>query len=95
MEEGTVVTVKNPLTYRKHNKLLYTDYEVTVQSDSKAFRLPLSTVRRRYSEFVWLRHQLEQSGRKLPPLPTKTLFRRFDKPFIEARCKGLENFLRG
>jgi hypothetical protein len=42
MEEGTVVTVKNPLTYRKHNKLLYTDYEVTVQvSTSQA---ELSTV---------------------------------------------------
>ncbi|XP_062520182.1 sorting nexin-11-like [Corticium candelabrum] len=93
MDEQTRVTVTNPRTQANCDKQSYTDYEITIQSDNSAFWLPQSTVRRRYSEFVWLREKLQRTGRELPDMPHKTLFRRFDNAFLESRCEGLERFL--
>ncbi|XP_029352264.1 sorting nexin-3 isoform X3 [Echeneis naucrates] len=72
----------------------HTTYEV---------RLKESCVRRRYSDFEWLRAELERESKVVvPPLPGKALIRQlpfrgddgiFDDSFIEERRQGLEQFL--
>ncbi|MEQ2290480.1 Sorting nexin-3, partial [Ameca splendens] len=67
------------------------------------FKLKESSVRRRYSDFEWLRAELERESKVVvPPLPGKALFRQlpfrgddgiFDDSFIEERRQGLEQFL--
>ncbi|XP_027675598.1 sorting nexin-3 isoform X1 [Chelonia mydas] len=67
------------------------------------FKLKESTVRRRYSDFEWLRSELERESKVVvPPLPGKALFRQlpfrgddgiFDDSFIEERKQGLEQFI--
>nr|XP_046228600.1 sorting nexin-3 isoform X2 [Scatophagus argus] len=67
------------------------------------FKLKESCVRRRYSDFEWLRAELERESKVVvPPLPGKALFRQlpfrgddgiFDDSFIEERRQGLEQFL--
>eukprot|EP00047_Mylnosiga_fluctuans_P002539 m.224912 g.224912 ORF g.224912 m.224912 type:complete len:157 (+) comp11171_c0_seq1:27-497(+) len=82
----------------------YTDYEVRMKTNLPIFRNKESTVRRRYSDFDWLRQELERETKILvPPLPDKALSRQlpwvgekdglFNDDFIEERRKGLEIFI--
>uniref|UniRef100_A0A087YNQ2 Sorting nexin 3 n=1 Tax=Poecilia formosa TaxID=48698 RepID=A0A087YNQ2_POEFO len=82
----------------------YTTYEVRLKTNLPIFKLKESCVRRRYSDFEWLRAELERESKKVvvPPLPGKALFRQlpfrgddgiFDDSFIEERRQGLEQFL--
>ncbi|ERE82392.1 sorting nexin-3-like protein [Cricetulus griseus] len=67
------------------------------------FKLKESTVRRRYSDFEWLRSELERESKVVvPPLPGKAFLRQlpfrgddgiFDDNFIEERKQGLEQFI--
>ncbi|TWW68649.1 Sorting nexin-3 [Takifugu flavidus] len=67
------------------------------------FKLKESCVQRRYSDFEWLRAELERESKVVvPPLPGKALFRQFpfrgddgifEENFIEERRQGLEQFL--
>ena len=101
VQEVTVVEVRNPLTY-ENTKLggkSYTAFEVCIKTTNKAFIISPSFVRRRYSDFVWLRAWLQKnnggfSNRKTPSLPPKKLVRRFDTEFLQQRMKGLQKFLR-
>jgi hypothetical protein len=55
------------------------------------------SVRRRYSDFEWLRNSLSKlyPGYFIPPLPSKKFSgRRFEEDFIEKRMKFLNKFLR-
>lgn len=62
-----------------------------------------SSVRRRYSDFEWLRNELERDSKiVVPPLPGKAWRRQmpfrgdhgiFEEDFIEERRKGLEVFI--
>lgn len=96
-QEVTVVEVRNPVTYDTNKP--FTDYEVCIKTTNKAFIISQSFVRRRYSDFVWLKAWLQRNNegfsyRKTPSLPPKKLVRRFDKEFIEERRQGLQKFLR-
>uniref|UniRef100_A0A3P8QMN2 PX domain-containing protein n=1 Tax=Astatotilapia calliptera TaxID=8154 RepID=A0A3P8QMN2_ASTCA len=81
----------------------YTTYEVRLKTNLPIFKLKESSVRRRYSDFEWLRAELERESKVVvPPLPGKALFRQlpfrgddgiFDDSFIEERRQGLEQFL--
>jgi len=81
----------------------YTDYEVKMSTNLPVFRLKNSTVRRRYSDFEWLRGELERDSKVVvPSLPGKAMSRLlpfrnddgiFDSSFIEDRRKGLEIFV--
>jgi hypothetical protein len=54
------------------------------------------SVRRRYSDFVWLRNMLSKffPGHLIPPLPSKKVgARRFDGDFVDKRMKFLQKFL--
>lgn len=67
------------------------------------FKHKESSVRRRYSDFEWLRNELERDSKIIvPTLPGKALKRQlpfrnddgiFEEVFIEERRKGLEQFL--
>jgi sorting nexin-3/12 len=67
------------------------------------FKIKESTVRRRYSDFEWLRSELERESKiVVPTLPGKALKRQlpfrgdegiFEDEFIEDRRKGLEQFI--
>ncbi|CAF1398306.1 unnamed protein product [Adineta steineri] len=98
------IEVLNPETHGFAGKR-YTDYEVRMKTNLPVFRLKECTVRRRYSDFEWLRKELERDSKiVVPPLPSKawkrqmpTFFRRddgiFEDDFIEDRRKGLEQFI--
>uniref|UniRef100_A0A3B5K974 Sorting nexin 3 n=1 Tax=Takifugu rubripes TaxID=31033 RepID=A0A3B5K974_TAKRU len=75
----------------------------TCQTNLPIFKLKESCVQRRYSDFEWLRAELERESKVVvPPLPGKALFRQFpfrgddgifEENFIEERRQGLEQFL--
>ncbi|XP_065072001.1 sorting nexin-10A-like [Rhopilema esculentum] len=98
--EVTVVEIRNPIIQQKKNGKRYTDFEICLKSNSKAFTIGRSSVRRRYSDFVWLRNWLSENNegfssiRKTPSLPPKKLIGRFEVEFIQNRMKGLQRFLR-
>ncbi|PKU46047.1 sorting nexin-3 [Limosa lapponica baueri] len=74
-----------------------------VETNLPIFKLKESTVRRRYSDFEWLRNELERESKVVvPPLPGKALLRQlpfrgddgiFDDSFIEERKQALEQFI--
>jgi len=84
-------------------KKRYTDYEVKMKTNIPIFKLKESSVRRRYSDFEWLRSELERDSKiVVPALPGKALtkmlpFRTddgiFEDEFIEDRRQGLESFI--
>ncbi|ETN22191.1 hypothetical protein PPTG_02204 [Phytophthora nicotianae INRA-310] len=53
-------------------------------------------VERRYSDFLWLHHQLSKqcAGYVIPPLPAKVVGLLQGSEFLEHRRAGLERFLR-
>ncbi|KAM8847491.1 sorting nexin-3 [Synchiropus splendidus] len=81
----------------------FTTYEVRLKTNLPIFKLKESCVRRRYSDFEWLRAELERESKVVvPPLPGKALIRQlpfrgddgiFADAFIEERRQGLEQFL--
>ncbi|XP_068154294.1 LOW QUALITY PROTEIN: sorting nexin-12 [Drosophila tropicalis] len=97
------IDVVNPLTTMAAGKKRYTDYEVRMRTNLPVFKVKESSVRRRYSDFEWLRNELERDSKiVVPPLPGKAWKRQmpfrgdegiFDENFIEDRRKGLEAFI--
>ncbi|XP_041872143.1 sorting nexin-3 isoform X2 [Corvus kubaryi] len=84
------------------------DHQTTLRNSNADTNLPIfklkeSTVRRRYSDFEWLRNELERESKVVvPPLPGKALLRQlpfrgddgiFDDSFIEERKQALEQFI--
>lgn len=73
------------------------------QTNLPVFKVKESSVRRRYSDFEWLRNELERDSKiVVPPLPGKAWKRQlpfrgddgiFEEDFIEERRKGLEVFI--
>ncbi|XP_028415313.1 sorting nexin-3-like [Dendronephthya gigantea] len=96
------VDVVTPETHGVGKKR-YTDYEVRMRSNLPVFKLKNSSVRRRYSDFEWLKAELERDSKiVVPPLPGKALKRMlpfrgddgiFEDEFIEERRQGLEAFV--
>ncbi|CAL1544713.1 unnamed protein product [Lymnaea stagnalis] len=96
------IDVSDPQTHGVAKKR-YTDYEVRMKTNLPVFKLKESSVRRRYSDFEWLRNELERDSKiVVPPLPGKALKRQlpfrgddgiFEDEFIEERRKGLEQFI--
>uniref|UniRef100_A0A8C8H767 PX domain-containing protein n=1 Tax=Oncorhynchus tshawytscha TaxID=74940 RepID=A0A8C8H767_ONCTS len=96
------IDVSNPETIGV-GRTRFTTYEIRLKTNLPIFKLKESRVRRRYSDFEWLRGELERDSKVVvPPLPGKALFRQlpfrgddgiFDDSFIEERRAGLEQFL--
>ncbi|XP_078377973.1 uncharacterized protein LOC144661139 isoform X2 [Oculina patagonica] len=90
------IEVKNPRTHIENEKAQYTDYEIELKTNHPAFPLFHSRVRRRYSEFVWLRNKLGIDDMVMghaPRLPRKQLIGRFKDSFLQQRQQGLERFI--
>ncbi|KAI1286960.1 Sorting nexin-12 [Halotydeus destructor] len=96
------IDVVNPITHGIA-RTRYTDYEVRMRSNLPIFKAKDSSVRRRYSDFEWLRSELERDSKiVVPPLPGKAWKRQmpfrgddglFEEDFVEDRRKGLEAFV--
>lgn len=96
------IDVSNPQTVGV-GRGRFTTYEIRVKTNLPIFKLKESTVRRRYSDFEWLRSELERESKVVvPPLPGKAFLRQlpfrgddgiFDDNFIEERKQGLEQFI--
>ncbi|VDK82258.1 unnamed protein product [Litomosoides sigmodontis] len=96
------IEVINPITHGV-GKIRYTDYEIRLRTNLPIFKHKESSVRRRYSDFEWLRGELERDSKiVVPTLPGKALKRQlpfrsddgiFEDSFIEERRKGLELFI--
>nr|CAG4636612.1 EOG090X0GN3 [Eubosmina coregoni]SVE70138.1 EOG090X0GN3 [Eubosmina coregoni] len=96
------IDVINPITHGMAKKR-YTDYEVRMRTNLPVFKIKESSVRRRYSDFEWLRCELERDSKiVVPALPGKAIkrllpFRNddgiYDEDFIEDRRKSLEGFV--
>lgn len=76
----------------------YISYLIESKTVLDTYSKPESHVRRRYSDFVWLRNNLvsEYPTSIIPPLPDKLRLEyldRFNPAFIEKRRLGLERFL--
>ncbi|XP_041341360.1 sorting nexin-12 isoform X2 [Pyrgilauda ruficollis] len=87
-----------------HRSLVTQDgHEKPVRTNLPIFKLKESCVRRRYSDFEWLKNELERDSKiVVPPLPGKALKRQlpfrgdegiFEESFIEERRQGLEQFI--
>ncbi|KAK0423576.1 hypothetical protein QR680_008218 [Steinernema hermaphroditum] len=96
------IEVVNPITHGV-GKNRYTDYEIRLRTNLPVFKQKESSVRRRYSDFEWLRAELERDSKiVVPPLPGKALKRMlpfrsddgiFEEGFIEERRRALEQFV--
>ncbi|CAG0914351.1 unnamed protein product [Notodromas monacha] len=96
------IDVINPITHGAAKKR-HTDYEVRMRTNLPVFKLKESSVRRRYSDFEWLRNELERDSKiVVPPLPGKAWKRQlpfrgdegiYEEEFIENRKQGLEIFI--
>nr|CAG4648337.1 EOG090X0GN3 [Moina brachiata]SVE93335.1 EOG090X0GN3 [Moina brachiata] len=96
------IDVINPITHGDPKKR-YTDYEVRMRTNLPVFKIKESSVRRRYSDFEWLRSELERDSKiVVPALPGKAIKRQlpfrnddgiYDEDFIEDRRKALEQFI--
>ncbi|GAB5370278.1 hypothetical protein AAMO2058_001478800 [Amorphochlora amoebiformis] len=85
------VEVSDPQTSKSLTSS-YTTYAVTVQPNLEDVKF----VRRRYSDFVWLRKWLTEGfpGIFIPPLPPKSIFNKMRADFIEERRQGLQEFMK-
>ncbi|XP_078080366.1 sorting nexin-11-like [Mustelus asterias] len=95
-EEFITVRVQDPRVQDQSSWSSYVDYNIFLYTNSKAFTVKTSCVRRRYREFVWLRHRLQKNaGLVSPPeLPgKKPFFQVNDSEGIERRRQGLQQFL--
>jgi len=101
MKRCIKVEVVEPVTITTRESLMrstsFTSYHILIETDHWAFSFPYSDVRRRYSEFCWLRSKLQahHPNKILPPLPPKRYFHmtKFDPKVIEERRYGLGKFI--
>ncbi|XP_028281639.1 sorting nexin-10B [Parambassis ranga] len=96
-EQVISVWVRDPRIQKNDFWHAYMDYEICLHTDSVCFTKKISSVRRRYSEFVWLRQKLQANSMlmvQLPELPPKNPFFSLNNAQqITDRMKGLQKFL--
>lgn len=96
------IDVRSPQTIGA-GRTRYTAYAVQMKTNLPIFKLKESCVTRRYSDFEWLKSELERDSKiVVPALPGKALKRQlpfrgdegiFEESFIEERRDGLEQFI--
>ncbi|XP_014325616.1 sorting nexin-10A-like isoform X2 [Xiphophorus maculatus] len=94
--ESVSVCVQDPRLHKVDPWHTHVDYEICLQTNSMCFRKNTSSVRRRYSDFVWLRHCLKGNALiiELPKLPPwNPFFSLKNKEQVSKRMKGLQEFL--
>ncbi|XP_061597901.1 sorting nexin-10A [Cololabis saira] len=94
--EFVSVCVWDPRLHKDDLWYTHVDYEICLKTNSMCFRKKTSCVRRRYSEFVWLRDCLERNAliMELPKLPPwNPFFSLKNKEQVKQRMTGLQEFL--
>lgn len=94
-DEFIAVRVQDPRVQNEGSWNSYVDFKIFLHTNSKAFTAKTSCVRRRYSEFAWLKKKLQKNAGlvPVPELPKKSIFSFINDDFIERRRKGLQGFL--
>ncbi|CAK8698435.1 unnamed protein product [Clavelina lepadiformis] len=93
-KEYISVRVQNPTIHNTHEDGRYTTFEVILQTNSLSFTSKHSIVRRRYSDFTWLRKALARTTDVKPPsLPFGRLFGTFSESYLKERQAILTAFL--
>merc|ERR1711879_126976 len=98
------IEVSDPVTEEDaEGKPQFTTFKITTHTNLPEYKSNSFSVRRRYSDFEYLRAHLvtqvsnnektKGSLRRVPGLPGKKLFGKYERDFIEARRIGLEEFL--
>ncbi|EXJ88303.1 sorting nexin-4 [Capronia coronata CBS 617.96] len=95
------VTVDSPLKENDGTKDAYVSYLVTTHTDFKTFQKTDFSVRRRFTDFVFLRQTLHRDYQAcaVPPLPEKNNMAyvrgdRFSQEFTQRRAWSLHRFLK-
>ncbi|KIW83518.1 hypothetical protein Z517_02763 [Fonsecaea pedrosoi CBS 271.37] len=95
------VTVDSPLKENDGTKDAYVSYQVTTHTDFKSFQKSDFSVRRRFTDFVFLRQTLHRDYQAcaIPPLPEKNNLAyvrgdRFSTEFTQRRAWSLHRFLK-
>merc|ERR1712000_12431 len=96
------IEVGNPTT-KGVGSARFTEYEVLTKTNLPVFTKRECKVLRRYSDFEWLRGELQRDIKIIiPPMPGKSLLRQlpfrsddgiFEVDFIEDRRRNLEQFI--
>nr|XP_046224827.1 sorting nexin-11 [Oncorhynchus gorbuscha]XP_046224829.1 sorting nexin-11 [Oncorhynchus gorbuscha]XP_046224830.1 sorting nexin-11 [Oncorhynchus gorbuscha] len=94
-DEFVAVRVQDPRVQNDGSWNSYVDFKIFLHTNSKAFTAKTSCVRRRYSEFVWLKKRMQKNTGlvPVPDLPSKPFFSSSGEDFLEKRRKGLQSFL--
>ncbi|XP_062385223.1 sorting nexin-10A [Sardina pilchardus] len=95
-KEFICVCVRDPHSHKEDYWHTHIDYEICLYTNSMCFRKKTSCVRRRYSEFVWLRQRLQENEIliDLPKLPPwNPFFSLSNTCQVAERMKGLQKFL--
>ncbi|KAF1808641.1 putative sorting nexin-4 [Eremomyces bilateralis CBS 781.70] len=94
-------TVTKPQKENDGTKDAYISYLVTTDTDFKTFQKPHCTVRRRFTDFLFLYKSLcrEYPASAVPPLPDKQRMEyvrgdRFGPDFTMRRCHSLHRYIR-
>ncbi|XP_029620116.1 nestin isoform X1 [Salmo trutta] len=89
------VRVQDPRVQNEGSWNSYVDFKIFLHTNSKSFTAKTSCVRRRYSEFVWLKKRMQKNTGlvPVPDLPSKSFFSFSGEDFLEKRRKGLQSFL--
>ncbi|XP_044027015.1 sorting nexin-10A isoform X2 [Siniperca chuatsi] len=90
------ICVRDPRLVKDDLWYTHVDYEICLHTNSMCFRKKTSCVRRRYTEFVWLRHCLEQNALiiELPKLPPwNPFFSLRNTEQVSQRMNGMQKFL--
>ncbi|XP_056597529.1 sorting nexin-10A isoform X2 [Triplophysa dalaica] len=96
VKEFISLWVRDPQAHKEEFWHTYIDYEICLHTNSMCFQKKTSCVRRRYSEFVWLRQRLQYNAQliELPKLPPGNPFFNFTSEFqVNQRMQGLQQFL--
>ncbi|XP_059893123.1 sorting nexin-11 isoform X2 [Gadus macrocephalus] len=94
-DEFIAVRVQDPRVQNEGSWNSHVDYKIFLHTNSKSFTAKTSCVRRRYSEFVWLKKKLQKNSGlvPVPGLPNKSFFSFSNEDFLERRRTGLQSFL--
>jgi sorting nexin-3/12 len=96
-----LIEVSDPQNHIQGSKK-FTDYLVRTKTTLPIFTVKEFSVRRRFSDFEWLRTKIESQLKITPPpLPDKAWKRQipfmkdnlFDDHFVEERRRALEHFI--
>ncbi|XP_034030888.1 sorting nexin-10B [Thalassophryne amazonica] len=97
-QQDISVWVRDPRIKKNDFWHAYIDYEICLHTTSVCFTKKISCVRRRYSEFVWLRQKLQANSLLMVPLPElppkNPFFSLNNAQQISERMKGLQTFLK-